>query len=77
MPYSIAYKPKKKISGISPTTAFLATAAAAWAFLQRIEASDEIVTTIYDSKGAQFLDRYQLQALARDEAKSSDELPLP
>ena len=49
-------KPKREIHGISPTTASLETVAATWAFLQHIEASNEIVTTIYDGK-EQFLDK--------------------
>jgi hypothetical protein len=66
MRYSITYKPRTEIHGISPTTASLETAAAAWTFIERIEASDEIVTKILDAKG-QSLDKKQLQALARDE----------
>ena len=65
MPYSITHKPKRDIHGISPTMASLETVAATWAFLQHIEASNEIVTTIYDGK-EQFLDKNQLQARARD-----------
>jgi hypothetical protein len=66
MPYSITYKPRTEIHGIGPTTASLETAAAAWAFIQHLEASDDIVTMIRDPKG-QLLDKKQLQAPARDE----------
>jgi len=64
MRYSITYTPKKEIHGISPTTAHLETAVSAWAFIQHLEASDDIVTTIRDAE-AQLLDKDQLQALAR------------
>jgi hypothetical protein len=67
MRYSIDYEPRTKIHGIGPTTASPETATAAWAFVQHLEASDEIVTAIRDTKGQQ-LDKNQLQALATDEA---------
>jgi hypothetical protein len=65
LPYSITYKPRTEIHGIGPTTASLGTAAAAWAFIQHLEASDEIVTTIRGTNG-QVLDKRQLQELARN-----------
>ena len=50
MPYRITFSPRNPISGVEESTAEEETAAAAWALVQQLEASDE-KTSIKDPTG--------------------------